>query len=158
MSSVADFKVISKPNCSLTVSARVRVLLLIAIVPVVIALAFAVVGVWMVLPFAGLELSALAYAFYYVGCHSEDYESITIDENRLVVERRSYKQSSQTVLNPYWAKVVLRRTPSGEAHLWLRSHGKQIEVGYFMSNEERIKLAQQLESRTGAIRINDETR
>lgn len=157
MSSVLDFKIISKPNCSLTPSTRVAVFLLIAIIPVIIAIVFALAGVWMILPFAGLELLALAGAFYYVNCHAQDYESITIDDAQLVVEKRNYKQTIQTVLNPYWAKVVLRKAPNGEAHLWLRSHGKSIKVGSFMNTEERIKLAQQLQLRTGEKRNNSGT-
>lgn len=149
MSSVANYQIISKPNCSLTPSGRVKLILLLAIIPLTIAVAFAIAGVWIVLPFAGLELSALAYAFYTINCHAEDYESITIEDSRLVVERRNNRHISQYVLNPYWAKVVVENAPNG-TQLWLRSHGKDIEVGHFMNSEQRVKLAQQLQSRTGA--------
>ncbi len=157
MSSVANYQIISKPNCSLTPSGRLRLVLFLSVIPLSIAIAFAIAGIWIVLPFAGLELSALAYAFYYINCHAEDYESITIEDSRLVVERRSNKHTSQYVLNPYWAKVVIENAPSG-MQLWLRSHGKDIEIGRFMNSEQRVNLARQLQSRTGAIRMNDGTR
>ncbi|MGQ0443438.1 MAG: DUF2244 domain-containing protein [Methylophilaceae bacterium] len=149
---LVEYKIISKPNSSLTVSARVRVVLYLSILPLFIALTFAMTGLWIVLPFAGLELAALAYAFYYVNCHADDYESITITDNCLVVEKRNYKHTSQIVLNPYWAKVELQDAPSGNKRLWLTSHGKSIQVGHFMNNQERVHLAQQLQLRTGTTR------
>lgn len=145
------YKIVSKPNCSMTPEGRVRLFLLLAVIPVFVGVGFSLAGLWLVFPFVGLELLALAYAFYYINCHASDYESITIDDDRLIVEKRSYKQTSQFVLNPYWAQVVLNDAPSGKPHLYLRSHGKEVEVGHYMSGEQREALAQQLQKRTGAI-------
>ena len=150
MSAAVDYKVTSKPNNSLTSAGRIKLVLFLAVIPLSVAVAFAIEGVWVALPFAGLELTALAYAFYYINCHAEDYESITIEDSRLVVERRNNKHASQYVLNPYWAKVVIENAPSG-MQLRLRSHGKDIEIGYFMNSEERADLALQLQQRTGTI-------
>ena len=98
----------------------------------------------------GTGIDRVSLAFYYINCHAEDYESITIEDSRLVVERRNNKHTSQYVLNPYWAKVVIENAPSG-MQLRLRSHGKDIEIGYFMNSEERADLALQLQQRTGTI-------
>lgn len=134
----------------MTPEGRVRLFLLLAAIPVFVGVGFSLAGLWLVFPFVGLELLALAYAFYYVNCHASDYESITVDDDRLIVEKRSYKQTSQFVLNPYWAQVALRDAPNGNLQLYLRSHGKQIEIGNYMNNEQRAELAQQLQKRTGA--------
>ena len=133
----------------MTPRGRVKLVLLLAVIPVLVGVGFSLAGMWLVFPFVGLELFGLAYAFYYINCHAEDYESITIDDDRLIVEKRNHKQTNQFVLNPYWAQVVLNNAPSGELHLYLRSHGKDVEVGYYMSGEQREALAEQLQKRTG---------
>jgi uncharacterized membrane protein len=149
--SVVDYKVVARPNCSLSPKGMVRVVAALAILPLSVAVGFGLAGAWLVFPFAGLELLAVVYAFYIVNCHAGDYESITIDGDHLVIEKRNYKKNSRIVLHRYWAQVVLREAPGGKQYLWLRSHGKEVEVGRHMDNEQRLALAQELKKRTGAI-------
>ncbi len=149
--SVVDYQVVAKPNCSLSSTGRIKAVALIAVIPSLVAIGFGLAGAWLVFPFAGLELLAVASAFYYINCHAGDYESITIDGDRLAIEKRNYKSTSQVVFHRYWARVVLRGAPGGEQRLWLRSHGREVEVGRYMNNEQRLALAHQLQSRTGAI-------
>jgi uncharacterized membrane protein len=146
-----DYKITARPNCSLPPAGKVRLLALIATISLLISIAFGFAGAWMVLPFAGLELLALAFAFYIIHCHAEDYESITIDGDRLAVERRDVHHVSQMEFHRYWVHVLLRMNQGGEQRLWLRSHGQEVEVGRYMSNEQRLALAQQLKKRTGAF-------
>ena len=108
-------------------------------------------GAWLVLPFVGLEIFALGFAFYYVNSHESDYESISIDGNSLVVERGSRQHVSQYELNPYWVTVQRRELPNGELQLNLLSHGKSIEVGRYLTRKQREVLADQLQKRTGAF-------
>lgn len=149
MASVVDYKTVARPNCSLTPRGRVRAVLFLAALPLAVALGFALAGAWLVFPFAGLELLALAYAFYLVNRHAGDYESITIDQNQVVVEQCCGGSVIQTVFQRYWVHVVSSRALGGEQRLWLRSHGKQVEVGRYISGEQRQNLASQLRKRVG---------
>ena len=149
--SIVDYKIVARPNCSLSPQEMAKIVALLAFFSLSIAIAFSLAGAWMVFPFAGLELLALAYAFYFINSHADDYESITISGDRLAIEKHQHKSTSQVVFHRYWAQVVLRQTPSGEHRLWLRSHGKEVEVGHFMNNRQRLALAQQLQMRTGAF-------
>ncbi len=152
MLSVQDAQIVARPNKSLSATGMVKVVAVIASISLVIAIGFGLLGAWLVLPFAGLEVLALAYAFYYINCHASDYESITIDGDRLAVEKRNYKNTSQVVFNRYWARVSLRELPSGDQSLLLRSHGKEVEFGrHFLNNEQRLALAQQLKTRVGVV-------
>ncbi len=147
-----NFKIVARPNCSLSNRGRVLVGLSIATFSLAVAGGFSIAGAWLVLPFAGLELVALAYAFYYIGCHAGDYESITIDGDSLAIEKRVYKSISQVVFQRYWARVLLRDLPGGDQSLLLRSHGKEVEFGRrYMSNEQRVALAKQLKKHVGAV-------
>jgi uncharacterized membrane protein len=152
MLSVQDAQIVARPNKSLSATGMIKVVAIIASISLIIAIGFGLLGAWLVLPFAGLEVLALAYAFYYINCHASDYESITIDGDRLAVEKRSYKKTSQVVFNRYWARVLLRELPSGDQSLLLRSHGKEVEFGrHFLNNEQRLALAQQLKARVGVV-------
>ena len=146
-----EYEITDRPNCSLPASGMVRLIAAIATISLVIAFAFCLAGAWMVLPFAGLELLALAYAFYLMHCHAEDYENITITGDRLAVEKRDVHHVSEAEFHRYWVRVVLRNSPEGEQRLWLRSHGREVEVGRYRTAAQRLALAQQLQERTGAF-------
>jgi uncharacterized membrane protein len=146
-----SYSVTFKPNCSLTQSGKVKVVLLLTIIPCCIAIGFSLLGAWLVLPFVGLEIFALGYAFYHVNSHESDYESISIDGDSLLVERCTGEVVSQYQLNPYWASVVRHEQPNGELRLGLLSHGKEIEVGRYLTRKQRESLAEQLQKRTGTF-------
>ncbi|MFM9914118.1 MAG: DUF2244 domain-containing protein [Methylophilaceae bacterium] len=145
----ASYKAVCKPNCSLGSSGKVRVVALLTVIPCCIAAGFAMLGAWLVLPFVGLEIFALGFAFYHVNSHADDYESISIEGDSLVIERRTGQQLSQFVLNPYWAKLVRHELPNGELCLGLLSHGKEIEIGRYLTKKQRELLAKQLHQRIG---------
>jgi uncharacterized membrane protein len=52
--------IVAKPNCSATWRSNQLVLLPLALPSLTIATAFALLGAWPILPFAGLELLALS--------------------------------------------------------------------------------------------------
>ncbi len=149
--SCTSYRVTFKPNCSLSQSGKVRVVLMLTVIPCCIAIGFGSLGAWLVLPFVGMEIFALAYAFYYVNSHASDYESICIEGDSLLVERCTGQYLSQHQLNPYWAKVVRHEQANGELRLGLLSHGKEIEVGRYLTRKQRESLAEQLQKRTGTF-------
>lgn len=147
----SSYRVTFKPNCSLTAEGKRKVLLLLTIIPCCIAIGFGLLGAWFVLPFVGLEIFALGYAFYYVNSHEADYESISIDGDSLVIERGSSQGVVKHALNPYWVTVQRRELPNGELQINLLSHGKSTEVGRYLTRKQREVLADQLQKRTGAF-------
>ena len=149
-----DYSIISKPNCSLTSQAKVKLFLLLAIIPILVGLGFTMLGLWMVFPFVGLELLGLGYAFYYIDRHAADFESISIVDDKLLVEKHSRQQTTQFELNTYWAKLVLSHARNGHLQLYLRSKGIDLEIGKFMNNEQRYALAEQLKTRISSIQLS----
>jgi uncharacterized membrane protein len=146
-----DYSIISKPNSCLNAQAKMKLFLLLAVVPLLVGFSFSMLGMWMVFPFVGLELFGLGYAFYYIDRHAGDFESISIIDDRLVVEKHNDQQTRQFVLNTYWAKLVLSHMPNGNLQLYLRSQGKDLEIGNYMNVEQRHALAEQLKTRISAI-------
>lgn len=147
------YKIIARHNNSLTPKAGVKLLLALAGIVLVVGFGFARIGAWLVLPFAGLEILAFVYAFNYIYLHSGDFESITIEGDNVVVEKRDYKEVTTTVFQRHWVQVSLREVASvggviGKRGLFIRSHGKEIEFGkHFMNDEQRALLARELKKK-----------
>lgn len=148
---ISSYSVTFKPNCSLSASGKIKVVLLLTIIPCCIAIGFSFIGAWLVLPFVGLEIFALGYAFYNVNRHNDDFERISIDGDNLLVERCTGQQVSLHTLSPYWAKLVRHESPNGELRLGLLSHGKEIEIGRYLTRKQRESLAEQLQKRIGTF-------
>lgn len=146
----AHYSITLRPNNSISGRGRLIVVGVLAFMSLAVAIAFGLIGAWMVLPFAGLELAALAYAFYYMHCHVNDFESITIEGDTLKVVQYSYSQQKEFSFNRYWVKVITKVLPCGDELLFLSAHGKEIEFGgRYMNNEQRLVLAQQLKQYVG---------
>ena len=142
---IPDFKITVRPNNSLSVVNTIKVVCALAAISMLVGTGFALAGAWMVLLFAGLEIVAIAYAFYYITVRSGDFESITIEGDRIVVEKHGYKESPEVVFQRYWAQVNVREQLSGGNALFIGSHGKEVEFGrHFMSDEQRVALAREL--------------
>lgn len=105
-------------------------------------------GFTLVLPFSGLEALALGAALYVTAWRGGTREVITITDDSVSVETGRSKPEQRHDFQRYWTKVILRRPwvawyPS---KLLLCSHGREIEVGRFLNEEERKGLAQVLRS------------
>ena len=70
-----------------------------------IAIAFAWLGAWLVIPFAGIELLALGVAFLVHARHAGDYERIVVRADRLIVERVSGGNLAQMECQGPWIRV-----------------------------------------------------
>ncbi|MGB4813340.1 MAG: DUF2244 domain-containing protein [Methylophilaceae bacterium] len=147
------YTIVAKPNNSLSGKDNVLLMLAITAVSMLIALSFALLGAWLVLPFAGLELLAFAYAFNYVYLHSSDFESITIENDCVVVEKRVDRVISKIVFQRYWAQVSVRNIvqsakSANKSGLFISSHGKEVEFGGSLINDDqRVELAQAIKQK-----------
>ena len=137
----AGYERVARRNNSLSSTGRIFVFAFLFIVSVGIAGAFASLGAWLILPFAGLEMLGLYLAFRYVDRHAADYERIAIAGDRVQVEQFEAGQAMRYEFNLCWAQLVV--SPGG-ARLALRSHGREIEIGRHMNDDERLALACEL--------------
>lgn len=156
MLSVMDYKIVARPNNSLSPENSLKLMVVLAIIAFVVALGFTHIGAWLVLPFAGLELAAFAYAFYYIYLHSSDYESIAIEDDKIIVEKRNFKETSVTEFQRYWTQVYVRDVTNkglvAKNGLFISSRGKEVEFGkYFIDDEQRVTLARELKQKLQSI-------
>lgn len=142
----------ARPNCSLTPKQTLVVFCIIAILTLLLAIAFVIIGAWPILLFSVMELVALAYCFEHILRHASDYERLTIDADTVIVETHEPDHDERFELNGYWLRIVLDCLPNGYCrHLILKSHGREIEFGRYISSEERLNLARLLKPRLGGF-------
>lgn len=147
----AELTIITRPNCSLSAAGRLLFFCVILLFSFAIAVGFALVGAWLILPFSGLEVLALGWALHYISCHSGDYECIVINGDSMVIETRCYKTVGKVEFQRYWSQViVLPATTQGKCRVWVRSRGQEVELGRFVDDEGRMDLARRLKEQTGA--------
>jgi len=100
---------------------------------------------WALAPFA---LGALALLWLFLKRNYRDgrlTEELSLWPDLLAVTRR--EPSGRTLhwrANPYWVRIEVRETPTVEHYLTLTAKGKTIELGAFLSPEERLELAEEL--------------
>lgn len=153
MLSVLDYKIIARPNNSLSSEGSVKLLAVLGCLALIVAIGFTHIGAWLVLPFAGLELVAFALAFYHIRAHSADFESITIEGDQVLVEKKYSRQVSSAVFQRYWTQVSVKESSNGKNALMIGSHGREVEFGkHFIDDEQRFVLAQELKKKL--ININ----
>lgn len=144
----AAFVFHSRPRCSLTPMQACRFFWGTAGVCLGTGIGFAALGYWLILPFAGLEVGLLGWALAALHARSGDYETLTIDGDALVLEWRSGAGSGRRELNRQWARVVCDcAAPGRNCRLRVRSHGCETEVGHYLSDAARLRLAAALRSR-----------
>jgi uncharacterized membrane protein len=141
------------PNCSLSVRGAVMFFGSLCFVSFGIAGMLAIQGFWPILPFAGLEMLALGLALKVSLGRRFHRQTITVTDEQISIESRDRLDSSQVVFPRHWAQVKLRR-PASRLHpsrLTIESHGRQCELGSFLTEAERRGLALRLHRLVGRI-------
>lgn len=139
-------ELVIRTNQSMTWKENLIFLYLASAVAIIIALFCAFLGFWLVLPFTGLEISLLAVCLYMVSRRISVCEVVIIKDDQVIIERGRRQVEERSVFLRYWTKVALR----APTHQWyaskliIGSHGKQIEVGQDLIEEERVNLAETL--------------
>ncbi|MBV8341082.1 MAG: DUF2244 domain-containing protein [Gammaproteobacteria bacterium] len=141
------------PNCSLGVRGALLCLASAAIVPGSVAGVLALRGFWPVAPFVVLELALLAWALKVSLRRRFEREIVIVTRAQVCIESRARGAGARVVFPRHWAQVKLRR-PAAQQHpsrLTVESHGRQCELGSFLTEEERRGLALRLERLIGGV-------
>jgi uncharacterized membrane protein len=143
-----------RPNCALTWRSTKRLFLGFGFCLAGVGCYFVSQGAWMVLPFAGLELVALGAGLYFSALSGHTREVVEISGAQLHILRGRRRLEEVASMPRYWTRVVLSRDPSGwyPSRLFLRCHGRRVEVGAKLIEAEREQLADQLADKLGPPR------
>jgi uncharacterized membrane protein len=139
------------PNCALSLRAAALFFGTTAFATLSIAGLFVAQGYWPVLPFAGLELAILGWALATSLRRRHWRERILVSEDEIAVETAVRGELTRVVFSRHWARIKLR-APFYALHpsrLVLESHGRAVEIGGFLNEEERRRLALRLKKIVG---------
>lgn len=139
-------RIVVRPNRSMSWHTLQRVYAAVVGASLMIAIGLSLMGAWLVLPFAGLELMVLGACFYRCAQRCAEREVISIDEGTVAVERGRYRPAERYELPRHWASVgveqgVARGYP---CRVLISAHGRALEVGSRLAESERRVLAQRI--------------
>ena len=105
---------------------------------------FLILGAWPIFGFFGLDLLLFYWAFRVNYRNGQIYETIQLTPNRLVVRyfQIDGTATKEWVFQPYWLQIRIDRQKN---QLQLRSHGRSLTVGSFLTSPERETLAKALQ-------------
>jgi uncharacterized membrane protein len=141
------------PHCSLNARGAVVFFVSLCVPTFVIAGMSALQGFWPVLPFAGLEMAVLAWALKATFDRRREAETITVSDKSICIECLRRNRRCEVVFSRHWSQVKLRR-PLSRLHpcrLTIESQGSALEVGRFLTDEERYGLAVRLQRLVGRM-------
>lgn len=121
-------------------------LYLVGAVNAIIAVGCLYFGLWLVLPFSGLEMLLLTVCLYLVSHRTNSREIITIDKDQIVIESGYRRIAKRQTFSRHWAKIAIT-TPTHQwyaSRLLIGTHGKRVEIGRDLVEQERIALAKAL--------------
>ncbi len=134
------------PNCSLTPRAAALFYSSIVGISFFVAGSFAYLGLWPVLPFAGLEMLAVGAALAASMRRGQYREVILVDGEHVRISKHGGYAKENVAFPRYWTRIQIRRAPyrGHPSRLMIGSRGKYCEVGAFLTEEERHGLGKRL--------------
>lgn len=134
--------IVARPNQSATWHENLWLLLLLSLPVFVIAIGFALLGAWLILPFAGLEVLALAAALYSVSRKLQYRHVITVSGESVSVDK-GYDRPLQ-----HWRfaresaglAVTTQRHPWDGPALCMHDRHESVSLGEFLNRDDSLKL------------------
>jgi uncharacterized membrane protein len=129
-------------NCSLAPRQLSAALGSLALLALGIALLFWSQGATLVVPFASVELLALAAALIVYSRHAGDRERLLLADGRLTVERIDGLRTERVEFDASWVRIEPEHRD--ESLIALSGQGRRVFVGRFVRPELREPLAREL--------------
>lgn len=110
--------------------------------------------VWALLPFLLGTIWAIWFALRKNGRDRDIVEDLILSPDHITLTRHGPRgQRQDWEANPYWLRVTLHPTGGPVPnYLTLKGEGREVELGAFLSEEERIALSRDLGDRLAALR------
>ena len=108
---------------------------------------------WALLPFLVGTIWAIWFALRKNGRDRDIVEDLTLAPDHITLVRHGPKGQRQAwEANPYWVRITLHATGGPVPnYLTLKGEGREVELGAFLSEEERVALAGELRRRLARL-------
>jgi uncharacterized membrane protein len=147
------FRAILLPHRSLGRKGFIILMSVICAVSVAGGLAFLLRGAWPVTGFLALDILLIygAFRLNYRAARLREFIELTESELKLTRVYPSGRSQSWT-FNPYWVRLELEEYETQADRLSLRSHGRVLIFGNFLSDEEKRGFADALTAALQGLR------
>jgi len=134
------------PNCSISWRDLVIFYCLTCMIALAVGLFFTLQGMWLVLPFSGLEMLALGIGLYVTSRKVNRCEVITLDPENTRIEKGVQRVDQCWEFKTSWVRVIDQHDDDrgDKRKLAIGMSGESVEVGSFLANSEKDALAFQL--------------
>ncbi|MEQ1890840.1 MAG: DUF2244 domain-containing protein [Alphaproteobacteria bacterium] len=136
------FDAVLYPHRSLDRRGFMTVMACVTVLSFIAGLSFFMIGAWPVLGFFGLDAAMIYLAFRANFRAARIYETVQLDDACLLIRR--FLPDGRILswnLQAYWAQVELIASVPSAPLLAVRSHGKYLVFGKFLTTEERLEFA-----------------
>jgi uncharacterized membrane protein len=139
------FSAVLLPHRSLGRKGFIILMGVISVVSFLTGVAFYMKGAWPVLGFFGIDVVLIYGAFRLNHRAARIYETVELSLSELKVTRfHPSGRAESWSFNPYWVRLELIESESRANRLNLRSHGRVLPFGNFLSNDEKRGFAHAL--------------
>lgn len=134
--------IVALPNKSASWRFNKYLILSLLALSALISVSFALMGAWVILPFAGLEIIALSTALYWV-CWKLNYRHvISVDDKSIKIEKGHYYPVQTFELDRKGSIVTVHK----KKHCWdspdvhLKNGGEEVMIGEFLNKDDTHEL------------------
>ncbi len=139
------FSAVLLPHRSLGRKGFIVLMAVVSIVSFLTGISFLLIGAWPVFGFLGLDVALIYFAFRMNYKAARLYEKVELTENELRVTRvYPSGHADSWSFNPYWIMLELEESDNSANRLSVRSHGRVLIFGNFLTNDEKRGFADAL--------------
>ncbi len=130
-----------RPNPPLSARTLMLILGWVGVFNLAFAAYFVVLGAWPVMPFMGLDIVLLGWAFFASRKAAQRSEHVTLTPAALQIARHAPDNPVEAVaLNPYWARVEAPEV----GPIRVRAEGRCVTLGAFLAPPDKLSFARTL--------------
>ncbi len=141
-------QVVLTPNQSLSWEGNMWVIFVFSMVTILFALPIALLGGWVVIPFAVIQILALTSGLYATLKKLNYREVITLQDGQLFLQRGSNKVDTSWVFSTSSVKILIEEQdhPMTSPDINLVAEGHCYHLGVFLNKADRLELADTLKN------------
>ncbi len=140
------FSAVLHPATSLSGNGFFGLMAALCVVSFAAGIACTMAGAWPVFGFFGLDILLIYIAFRVSYRRARRYETVRLTANELAIEKIDPNgRTRRWKFQPYWLRVAIDDSPKYNSALTLSSHGKSLEIGAFLTPQEKRDVARALE-------------
>ena len=138
--------IVLSPNKSMSWETNKKILIAMFAVAMIIGVSFASIGAWMILPFAGIEVTVVGIGMYYVCWKLNFKQTITLEAESFTVQKGVYfpKQEWQWQASQTYLLKQPSRYRMSPPTLYLKHLNQKIEIGEFLNRTDKKELQEWL--------------